>query len=81
MLYKTSNYRAESVLIVSSVREGANGLVGLLCTWDGPWRTSFEAAIQNIENNTDTMRAALKSKRENEKQEIQEMENEAKDVG
>ncbi|WP_339351041.1 hypothetical protein [uncultured Alteromonas sp.] len=40
----------------------------------------FEAAIQNIENNTDTMRAALKSKRENEKQEIQEMENEAKEM-
>ncbi len=40
----------------------------------------FEGAIQNIENNTDTMQAALNSKRENDKQEMQELENEAKEM-
>lgn len=42
--------------------------------------STFEDAIQNIENNTDTMQAALKRKRENDKKEIQELEDEAKEM-
>ena len=42
--------------------------------------STLKDAIQNIENNTDTMQAALKRKRENDKQEMQELENEAKEM-